>query len=171
MAVVCAVAWAVVMCGAAGSAGRAYGQTAELKAKVEAALTPFAEELAAKPLDAGTISDLLTDYLKKNPFVYGTAFAFAPAEKDGKAVKLSPYVYRKGDQFIRKDWEVAGDEYTEAEWYAEPVKQKKPYWSKPYFDKYGGEINMITFSVPIYTKDAEPKLIGVVTSDVPVEGK
>jgi hypothetical protein len=43
----------------------------------------------------------------------------------------------------------------------------KALWSALYFDAGGGEIWMVTYSVPVY--DSESRLVGVVTSDLPTD--
>lgn len=56
-------------------------------------------------------------------------------------------------------------------WYSKPVELRKPLWSKPYFDKDGGDVWMITYSIPIYSKDANKKLLGVLTNNLLVSKK
>jgi len=141
----------------------------ELMNKTEKALSAFAEEISVIPLQPRTVHGYLIDYLKKNPFVYGAAFAFAPAENVDNPMKVSPYVYRHQDHFIVKELVLMGGDYTKAEWYTVPTQTKRPYWSKPYFDKEGGRINMITYSIPVYFNDPHHTLMGVVTSDLPAE--
>jgi hypothetical protein len=139
-----------------------------LMRKVEPIVRAFARQLAQEgSLDRGIVFAMLANYLWKNPSIYGAAFALAPEMKDGKEVKSSPYVYRKGDQLIQKDL-IDSYDYTapDQKWYAAPVKLGKPVWSEPYYDKGGGEAWMSTFSIPIYSEGQPRRLIGVVTSDI-----
>jgi len=39
-------------------------------------------------------------------------------------------------------------DYTEDEWFRVPVTQRRDHWSRPYFDEGGGDIWMVTYSVP-----------------------
>ena len=141
--------------------------------KVELELRTLAETLAenGKP-DKDTVFVLLANYLLKNPEIYGAAFAFAPTGNGGKKIKSSPYLYRQGEKLIQKDL-IDSYDYTapDQKWYTAPVKLRKPVWSKPYFDKGGGEAWMTTYSIPVFSRGKGHKLIGVVTSDVLVPGK
>ena len=136
--------------------------------EVEQELRGFAKEISRKaPLNNETAFVLLTDYLRKNPLDYGAAFAFAPKKEGGKLIKSSPYVFRRGEELIKKDLMESYD-YTASsqKWYVVPVKQKKAYWSEPYYDEGGGNAWMVTYSIPIYSAGKHRRLIGVVTSDV-----
>jgi hypothetical protein len=144
-----------------------------IKAKVEPVVRALAREFAhSGNLDKEIVFAMLTNYLWKNPGIYGAAFAFAPVKEDGKEIKSSPYVYRSGDKLIEKDL-INSYDYTAPDqtWYTVPVKLGKPAWSAPYYDKGGGEAWMITYSVPIYSGEKERRLLGVVTSDVLIPEK
>jgi hypothetical protein len=144
-----------------------------LMRKVEPVVRAFARQLAQEGSpDRGIVFAMLANYLWKNTSIYGAAFAFAPEMKDGKEVKSSPYVYRRGDQLIQKDL-IDSYDYTapEQKWYVTPVKLGKPVWSGPYYDKGGGEAWMSTFSIPIYSGGQDHRLIGVVTSDILIPGQ
>ncbi|MEI6455444.1 MAG: nuclear transport factor 2 family protein [bacterium] len=138
----------------------------EQQALVEAAVDKLAKEIAAKPLPPAGMFPVLKEFLKKYPSIYGAAMAFAPTEADGKKQLASPYIYRKKTEFVEVNLESAYD-YTTDEWYAEPVRQGKPFWSNPYYDDGGGGVVMVTYSVPVF--NTENKLIGVVTSDLTLE--
>lgn len=137
-----------------------------VKSQVEDALGVLGGEITRQaPADDKSAFALLRSYLSRNSYIYGAAFAFAPVDKNGSLVKSSPYVYRSGENLIEKNLIDAYD-YTVQDWYALPANAKKPVWSKPYYDKGGGEAWMITYSIPIYSNDNQPRLIGVLTSDV-----
>lgn len=136
--------------------------------KVEWELRTLARKLAdLGSIDKETVYALLANHLWKNPEIFGAAFAFVPAVKDGQEIKCAPYIHRSGDRLIQKDLSISYD-YTapEQKWYARPVKTGKPVWSEPYFDKGGGEVWMTTYSIPVFTGGKERQLVGVVTSDV-----
>lgn len=139
--------------------------------KVENALTRFAGTLARKRhLSRKAAFALLSGYLRRNPEIYGAAFAFVPEVEGGKFVKSSPYVYRSGGRLIEKDL-IASYDYTHQKWYSVPAAAGKAVWSEPYFDKGGGEAWMKTYSIPIYSAGKNRRLVGVVTSDVLVPGR
>ncbi len=139
-----------------------------IKQEVEQALSALAGDISREAvLDKEAVFALLTDYLGKNPRIYGTAFAFAPRKRAGKLIKSAPYVCRSGERFVKKDL-IESYDYTgpKQKWFVVPVKQKKPVWSKPYFDKGGGNAWMVTYSIPIFSGGKHFPLMGVVTSDV-----
>lgn len=139
-------------------------------AKTEAALTAFAKKIGAPSRDDASLYETLTGYLKENPDIYGAAFAFAPTEVGGKTVKSVPYVYRKDGKFVSVNLvESYKTDYTHMEWYAKPAATRKPSWTEPYFDEGGGNVNMVTYSIPVFAKGSTTELLGVVTSDLPVK--
>lgn len=138
----------------------------DVKVKVEKALKALDVEITRKVLaDDQSAFTLLKAHLDNNSYIYGAAFAFAPTEVSGKLIKSSPYVYRSGGKLIEKNLLVSYD-YTVQDWYALPVKERKPVWSNPYYDEGGGDAWMITYSIPVYSKGKQPRLIGVLTSDL-----
>lgn len=170
-----ALALAVLLTGCAStpsSDAKAIRQpTAADKAKVEKALGAFAKQIRAKPMDPATDHRRLEEYLKKNPGVFGAAFCYAPTKDSGGKGWRAPYVYRSGSGFSTANMSDLDEVYVGREWYDEPVRLGKPHWSKPYFDKEGGKVWMITLSVPVYGKGAKKDLLGVVTSDLRLPGK
>jgi sigma-B regulation protein RsbU (phosphoserine phosphatase) len=137
----------------------------EQKEKVEKSLSVFAESLATSNIDSATSYNLLKSYLEKNEFIYGAAWAVNSTDNNGKKNEFCTYVYNHKDMKMMK---VLPSFKTE-DWYTGPVNTQKGYWSKPYFDTEGGEIDMITYSIPVYSKDGTNKLLGVITSDLPLE--
>lgn len=113
---------------------------------------------------------MLTSFLKNNPKIYGATFALQPLSENGVLIKSAPYVYRKDSELVKIDLAKSYD-YLAQDWYSIPAKSKSPLWSKPYFDRGGGNAWMVTYSYPIFS-DAEKKyLVGVITSDVVIEHK
>jgi len=132
--------------------------TAEEKAKVEIALTGFVETLNSVNIDSASSYGYLQSYLEKNTFIYGAAYAIPPSD----SASYATYVFLKDGKGIKKSLA----SYESAEWYKGPVKEQKGFWSNPYFDNEGGETNMITYSIPVYSKDSLNTLLYVVTSDL-----
>lgn len=136
------------------------------KTMVEIALGKLAADLANKTLKTEEMNSLLTAILKASPLIYGSAFAFAPESADGKTKLSAPYVYRIPGGF--KEIQLYNSfDYTLADWYAIPSKTGTPGWSKPYYDAEGGEVVMITYSVPVFSKDKVLK--GVLTADLEIK--
>jgi len=140
------------------------------KARVEQNLPFFASQVRQLRPNTTSALRMLKDYLRAHPEVYGAAFAPAPG-RPGELPKFCPYVYRKNGQFVEENLAKPGYDYANAEWFTKPRKKKKPVWSEPYFDEGGGEIWMITYSVPIYLDLGDTEFYGVVTSDLPVTPK
>ncbi len=126
------------------------------KKQVEAALGRFAAQLKGRPLSKGQAFGKLKDFLKKNPKIAGSAFAFAPVG----GVKAAPYVFRSGDDLRQKD--LSSADYTAADWYAQAAAGGA--WTQPYFDAEGAEIFMVTHSLLVYAADGKT-LMGVATAD------
>jgi len=139
---------------------------AEKRSLVENALGKLAAELSDRNLVPSDMPEILRNYLKNFSFIYGAALAFAPDEAGSQKHVAAPYVYRAGIEFKQVDLPVAYD-YTQSDWYSEPVKTKSPYWCNPYYDDGGGGIVMVTYSIPLYSKSGT--LIGVLTSDLELQ--
>ena len=122
------------------------------------------EELASCfqhiPPDIDDIFDCLINHLRKNPAIFGSAFAFSP-----EIYSSCPFVFKGINGFESRD--IAKEfQYTNTVWYDVPVKQGKPAWSAPYFDigKAGEDILLTSYSVPVFDKNS--KLMGVIISDL-----
>ena len=50
------------------------------------------------------------------------------------------------------DYDYLREDDKEWPWYVTPRKLGKPMWTEPYFDEGGGEVNMVTWSVPLKRK-------------------
>lgn len=139
-----------------------------VKAEVEAKLPAIAARFEGGTLSVDTIYAILDAYLTRNPEFFGATFAVEPA-RSGTATGLSPYVFRKAGRFERKDLaQVPGYDYASQPWFAEPRRLGMPRWSAPYFDEGGGDINMITYSIPVHASGA---FLGVLTTDVGIDGR
>lgn len=102
--------------------------------------------------------------LEHNPYIFGTATAFEPYYFKEKGYYFSPYSYRDGDTIGTKQLGTDDYDYHSWDWYATPKKLNHAYWSEPYYDDGGGEMLMITYSIPI--READGTFIGIQTVDV-----
>ena len=135
-----------------------------LKAEVVSALDAFAAELVAlRPTDAAVYAERLRGYLDAYPAFYGGAAALL--DQDGK-VTASPYVYRTADGYSTLDLAVPSYNIESQPWVTASLAANAGVWTAPYFDAGGGEIWMITRSVPV--RDAEG-VFALITTDLPVE--
>ena len=78
----------------------------------------------------------------------------------------SPYVYRTADGYATLDLAVPSYNIESPAWVTAPLAANAGVWTAPYFDAGGGEIWMVTRSVPV--RDAEG-VFALITTDLPVE--
>ncbi|MEN6462924.1 MAG: SpoIIE family protein phosphatase [Syntrophomonas sp.] len=112
--------------------------------------------------------EIIERTLKKNPEVYGAAVALDPNVL-GNNCYTSPYVYRQGSSFIRKDLGDSNYKYNMWDWYTLPREMGHPVWSEPYFDESGGGTLLATYGVPFFAGDKQDRFLGVITSDVSLD--
>ena len=136
----------------------------ELRGEVVSALDALAAGLAEdRPIDEAAYMERLRSYLDDHPAFYGSAAALL--DRDGR-VTASPYVYRAADGYATLDLAVPSYNIDSQAWVTEPLAANAGVWTAPYFDAGGGEIWMVTRSVPV--RDAEG-IFALVTTDLPVE--
>ena len=76
------------------------------------------------------------------------------------------HVYRTADGYATTDLAVPSYNIEAQDWFTAPLAANAGVWTAPYFDAGGGEIWMITRSVPV--RDAEG-IFAIITTDLPVE--
>jgi len=114
--------------------------------------------------DKVTIKNRLTKMLTNGKYFFGTTLAFNPTQNNQNL--FSPYYYKKENKILYTDLALNNYNYIEKEWYKTPLESRKSVWSKPYFDKGGGNILMSTYSNPVFYKG---KLIGILTIDLSLQ--
>ena len=136
----------------------------DLRTAAAAALDSLVAELAAdRPADAAAYQERLRRYLEAHTEFYGAAAALLA--EDGR-VTASPYVHRTADGYrtldlAHPDYGIEGQD-----WITMPLAADAGVWKPPYFDAGGGEIWMITRSVP--ARDSKG-IFAIVTTDLPVD--
>ena len=113
-----------------------------------------------RPENASAYADHLRSYLEANPTFYGSAAAMLDENRN---VIASPYVYRASGGFQTLDLATPDYDIENQAWFSEPLSREKGIWTAPYFDEGGGEIWMITYSVP--ARDAQG-IFAIVTTDL-----
>ena len=58
-------------------------------------------------------------------------------------------------------------DYPSQEWFTKPIEKDCGYWSEPYFDEGGGNILMVTYSLPV--KDVTGRTAAVLTADISLD--
>lgn len=148
--------------------------TAEARAnEIEQVLRSVEEgaRLLGSTLEQTTISPqelegVLEAFVASNPQVFGSTAAVSPDWRPPYA----PYFHRSGASIVRRDLATESYRYWEKDWFQQVVATGKPRWSEPYFDDGGGEVVMVTYSVPVTREiDGRKTLLGVVTADLSLE--
>ncbi len=117
-------------------------------------------------LNIDKINELMRLDVKNDTLIYGMALSFLP-EYSPKGGYYCSYYYIHNGKVKAKQLIPPLYDYTKFDWFKKPLKLKKSVWSKPYFDKGGGNIWMSTYSVPIF--NGKDKVIGIATADVSIE--
>ncbi len=120
-------------------------------------------------MDVVDIFELLQNNVQQKE-IFGSCVAFAPFVFNSELELYAPYVCddeSKSPPFRFLDIAEDAYDYTNYDWYKEPVKHKKPVWSKPYFDEGAGNILMSTYSVPLMNNKDE--VWGVATIDIALD--
>ena len=105
--------------------------------------------------------------LTLNPNIIGSAVAYNPAYGPKKGQPFSPYAYRDSMGIHMKQLTDEKYDYQHQEWYEEPMEQGKGTWSEPYVDKGGGEIPMITYSLPLINNEGD--IYAIHTADISLD--
>ncbi len=118
-------------------------------------------------LESGTIPEekwesLLSDTVRRQPAVFGSALAMDPAL--GRS--WAPYAFGHEGQISVKDLAVNGYAYQTWDWFQLPRELTEPVWTEPYFDEGGGDILMTTYSSPLMRSGTRNGFWGVVTCDL-----
>ena len=119
--------------------------------------------MVERPADVAAYTERLRAYLEAHPVFYGSAAALLD---EAGTVVASPYVYRTVDDLQTRDLAQPDYNIQMQEWITMPLAANAGIWTPPYFDAGGGEIWMITRSVP--AQDPEG-IFAIVTTDLPVD--
>ena len=82
------------------------------------------------------------------------------------AVIASPYVYRTSEGYESKDLATPTYQIEAQDWFTAPLAAEAGVWTDPYFDEGGGDVWMVTRSLPV--SDDEGTFV-VITTDLGVE--
>lgn len=107
------------------------------------------------------------------PEVYGSTIAVETSgtQTGRQSRPFAPYLYRRGSQIAYSDLARESYAYSRLPWYRSAADGGRPVWSTPYFDQGGGQVWMITYSVPFFRRepDGHRALAGVVTADLDLD--
>ncbi|EKD39176.1 MAG: Protein serine/threonine phosphatase, partial [uncultured bacterium] len=142
-------------------------QIESVLAPVEKMAVNLAMQMEEPDITKERLLKMVRRSLLANPEIFGSAVAFEPYGFDPSACFFAPYFTRKDNE--AKLSYLGGDDYRYFyyDWYQIPKETGKPSWSEPYFDEGGGNIPMVTFSVPLFhERNRDRRFIGVVTADI-----
>ena len=105
--------------------------------------------------------------LALNPNIMGAAVVYNPDYEPKKGEPFSPYAYRDSTGIHTKQLNSEKYDYLHQEWYLQPIEHGKGVWSEPYIDEGGGEIPMITYSLPLTNSKGE--IYAVQTADISLD--
>ena len=134
---------------------------------VETALDSLVASIeAAQPGGEADYEKHLLNYLYTHPAFYGAAAALLDSSGTATA---SPYAYGSvdGGYTVIDLAQQPGYNIQEQGWLVEPLAADAGVWTEPYFDAGGGEIWMISRSVP--ARDSLG-VFAIITTDLPVKG-
>ena len=105
--------------------------------------------------------------ISDNPVVKGSTVALVPGYLK-KYPLFSPYTTIRPDGTL-ESLSLATEEYDypSQEWFTKPIELDGGYWSEPYYDEGGGDILMVTYSLPI--KDVKGRTAAVLTADISLD--
>jgi DNA-binding response OmpR family regulator len=129
--------------------------------KVEKALDAFARDLAATPIKEAELPARIRAYLMSNPSFFGSTVTLL---NTAQKATTSPYVYKTAVGYADKNLVEPGYDIDTQPWLAPARDSKTSTWTAPYFDAGGGEIWMITRTVPLLSAGV---VYAVVTTDLP----
>ncbi len=112
-----------------------------------------------------SLNQLIQKNLEKNDQIFGSTVAYEPYQFEQSLYYWSPYYNRTPDNSLR--FTQLGNleyDYFNQEWYVLPKQNLSPTLSSPYFDAGGGEIWMVTWSIPFSDKNGNFR--GVATTDI-----
>jgi hypothetical protein len=110
----------------------------------------------------------MREALGKDSRVFGICAAFEPFAFDHREEDYALYVCRESGGVTAKRLTLPAYSplYRQWAWYSGPKRERKAMWSEPFIDEGGGNVPMLTFSVPL---ERQGKFVGVVTADLSLD--
>lgn len=136
--------------------------------KVESTLQSVAWMVYEHQDEEEILYTITHEIVKRHPNISGSAIAFADGHHKGMHY-FSPYSYMDPKTGEIHSMQLGNDDYNyfDMEWFKVAFSTKKSYWTEPYFDEGGGEIQMSTFCLPLF--DLEGNVFAVMTADIPID--
>jgi sigma-B regulation protein RsbU (phosphoserine phosphatase) len=130
--------------------------------------------LLAEVIENGNYSEaelqnLLREAVDERDDLFGAALALHPRFASNQAEGFAPYYFYRDSEIVHVN--LAQDyDYMLSSWFRDPLSAGKAVWTEPYFDEGGGNVSMVTYSVPMFREVlGEQYLYGVVTADITLD--
>ena len=106
--------------------------------------------------------------VENNPAILGGTVSFIPNYYPQKGYWYEPYAARRSDGTIENmQLGSATHDYTQMEFFTEPIAKNTGCWCEPYYDKDGAKAMVTTYGVPVH--DNQGKTVAVVDADVALD--
>ena len=149
---------------ASRSAGRIDSQLRSLMPQVE----HLAADLSSGKLEEAELWDRLRAALEASPESFEVGVAYEPYARSPAVRLYAPHVARVNGEVTEFQLEQRYD-YTQYDWYRQPIDRGKACWGEPYFGK-ATQTLVVGYSVPFY-RPGEPRgaPLGVVRINLAME--
>ena len=141
------------------------GQIDRLMTSVESAVANQKWVIGEHLDDPDYMYRITQELVENNVYIVGSTVAFRPGFFKSKGRLYSPYSCRSGNGRIESF--ALPYEYPEHEWYKLASESGEARWSEPYFDEGGAQVDMSTFSMPVY--DSRTNFLAIFTADISLE--
>lgn len=136
--------------------------------KIELSVQNEAWLVSENRFDEDFLYHITQKVVSENENIVGSAIAFRDGYfKDRHFFSPYSYIDRDSGGIVSKQLGTDQYDYFEMNWFAEPYKSRKPYWSEPYFDIGGGYYRMCTYSYPLCDENGE--VYAVITADITLQ--
>jgi len=133
--------------------------------KVSAFTKEASYMLTLHPADYTAVLPFLKKHVRDDPNVYGSTLAIEPSSP--LHVTYCNYFYEENGTVKEKWLMPPAYDYLQLDWYSRVKHSQKGIWSKPYFDRGGGNAFMSTFAYPIF--DQHHTFLGVISADIKID--
>lgn len=134
-----------------------------LKTTVETAVQNAMGDVLVNLNEPDMFYGIASRLVARNEHIVGSAIAMKPDYYPQKDRLFAPFAYPES-KVGQPRTKLLPYDYTEQEWYSEPVKADSCMWSEPYTDIGGSGLLIYTYSQPIHNNKGN--VIGVLTADV-----
>ena len=135
---------------------------------IEAAARSTAWVIESRLGDSKDVEDALANMVRVNSNIVGCGIGFKAYYYHDKGMWFEPYALRKDDK--KAECRNIGSEshdYFTAEWYTEPMRTGRGYWTEPYYDNAGGHMMLVTYALPI--RDSKGRIVAVFGTDISLD--